>query len=188
MPIPYRDQDELEDLGTAAFLRIEPTREPDGFRGALFQINARGEPIEFTYNRIETPATFLWRPADIRRAAVRRLTTSLLALSPRVPRLIVCRADEVPPETFSQDIAVQIPVCRLSTSLREGERGEAEEAETAGDRAPLHLFWYPAAPGEDMPERLLIRELALHGLLLEPFERASSGLAELYGVRDEIAP
>ena len=188
MPIPYRDQDELDDLGVAAFLRIEPTRQPDGFRGALFQINARGEPIEFTYNRIETPATFLWRPGDIRRASVRRLTISLLALSPRVPRLIVCRAAEVPPETFSQDIAVQIPVCRLSTALNEGERGEEETAETAGDRSPIHLFWYPAPPSEDTLERLLIRELALHGLLLEPFERAATGLAELYGAREESAP
>src|ERR1051325_11650422 len=54
VPIPFRDQDERDEWGTAAYLRL--TLDPDrpGYRGALFQINARGEPVEFTYNRVET--------------------------------------------------------------------------------------------------------------------------------------
>jgi hypothetical protein len=181
VPIPYNDQDVLEDLGTAAFLRVESSSEPLGLRGALFQINARGEPMEFTYNRVETPSTFLWRPADIRRAAVRRLTASLLTICPRVPRLILCRAAEVPAETFGEDLAVEMPVCRVASGLAEARPGEGESTETADGEQPIHLFWYPAPPAEETPERLLIRELALHGLLTEPFDRASIGLAELYG-------
>jgi hypothetical protein len=185
MSIPYRDQDQLEDLGTAAFLCIEPSVDPLGLRGALFLINARGEPMEFTYNRVETPSTFLWRPMDIRRAAVRRLTASLLTMCPRVPRLILCRAVAVPAETFSEDLAVDVPVCRVAVSLEEVGREQREAAETTGDGAPVHLFWYPVPPAEDTAERLLIRELVLHGLLTEPFERASLGLDELYGAQEQ---
>ncbi|HWE62173.1 MAG TPA: hypothetical protein VHB98_10730, partial [Chloroflexota bacterium] len=179
---PYRDQEELEDLGTAAFLRLEPQATPAGYRGALFQINARGEPIEFTYNRVETPSTFLWRPADIQRAAARRLTASLLELAPRAPRLIFCLATEVPGDLFSRDLAVSMPICRIATSLQGNQ--EEEVAELIEGEEPLHLFWYPAPPEEGSPERLLAQTLALYGLLLEPFERASTALDELYGVKD----
>jgi len=61
MPIPYRDAEDLEDFGTAAYLKIEPIASGTGYLGALFLMNARGEPVEFTYNRIDTPNTFLWR-------------------------------------------------------------------------------------------------------------------------------
>lgn len=52
MPIPYRDVDDVEELGLAAYLRIVAADDRSGYAGALFAINARGEPIEFTYNRI----------------------------------------------------------------------------------------------------------------------------------------
>lgn len=184
MPIPYRDQDNLESLGTAAFLKLEPKTEPQGYRGALFQVNARGEPVEFTYNRVETPSTFLWRPADIRRAAARRLTASLLALCPRIPRLIFYLADETPAELFTQDIAVSLPVCRIARSPAAAGPTALEVRETTDQQEPLHLFWYPAPPAAGSPERTLTDQLVAHGLLLEPFERAVAGLDELFGVAD----
>ena len=55
MPIPYRDADDLNEVGIAGYLKIEPSSVGSGYLGALFLINARGEPIEFTYNRIEAP-------------------------------------------------------------------------------------------------------------------------------------
>ena len=183
MPIPYRDQDDLDTLGAAAFLRLESIIEPVGYRGALFQINARGEPVEFTYNRVETPSTFLWRPADIRRAASRRLTTSLLTLCPRVPRLILCLAAETPAELFSQDIAIAIPVCRIAQAMDAAPAVREADEITSGEE-PLHLFWHPAQPGPETPERALADRLILHGLLLEPFKRASVGLDELFGEAD----
>ncbi len=114
MPVPFRDRDDLESLGTAAFLKLEAKTNPPGFRAALFQVNARGEPVEFTYNRVETPSGFLWRPADSRRAAARLLVKSLLAMCPRAPRVIFCLADEMPAEVFTEDIAVDLPVCRVA--------------------------------------------------------------------------
>lgn len=45
MPIPYRDNDELNDLGIAGYLKIQPIKDGYGYLAALFLINARGEPI-----------------------------------------------------------------------------------------------------------------------------------------------
>src|SRR2546422_1064304 len=114
MPIPYRDADDLDELGTAGYLKIEPTANGSGYLGALFLINARGEPVEFTYNRIDTPHTFLWRQDDLRRHATRKLTASLFSLCPKTPRLLPCLAKEIGSELFCQDLQISIPVCRIA--------------------------------------------------------------------------
>jgi hypothetical protein len=182
MPIPFQDQEDLDGLGTAAFLLLEPSTEPVGYRGALFQINARGEPVEFTENWVETPNTFLWRPADMRRAALRRLIASLFTLCPRVPRLIFCLAAQTPPELLTQDITTTVPMARIA---RASEMPiPVEVSEPTDDQEAPHLFWYPAPPADDTPERALVQALIRRGLLLEPFARASSGLDELFGEAD----
>jgi hypothetical protein len=188
MPIPYRDQDQLDEWGTAAFLRLAADSDRLGYRGALFQINARGEPVEFTYNHVETPNTFLWRPADVRRAALKTLTISLLAACPRVPRVIFGLASEVPNELFCQDIRVSPPVCRIASGLQATEYSSLEAPETLDQAAALHLFWFPAPPAAESPERRLVQHLAEHGLLLEPFDRAATGLEEVYGHADAVRP
>src|SRR6187551_3162731 len=94
MPIAYRDAADLDDLGLASFLRIERSGRSSTYLGALFTVNARGEPIELVYNALETPLPLLWRPADLRRHAERRLTASLLSVAEAVPRLLFCVADE----------------------------------------------------------------------------------------------
>jgi len=189
MPIPYRDQDELDGLGVAAFLRVLTD---DGYRGALFQINARGEPLEFTYNRVETPNTFLWRPADLRRAALKQLVASLLAACPRVPSVLLCLAAEVPSELFGQDLRLALPVGRVAAALEAASYSAAEIVEAlAADpdstegTAPATVFWFPA-PGD--AEHALVQHLGARGLLWEPFARAETGLDEVYGRLAEDAP
>ena len=52
MGVPYRsvlDEDERNVSG--AFFRAFPV-DPDTHVGGLLQIDARGEPVEFTYNRV----------------------------------------------------------------------------------------------------------------------------------------
>ena len=191
MPIPFRDQDDVDELGLAAFLHLDGDPALTGLRGALFQINARGEPVEFTYNRVSTPNGFLWRPADLRRAAAKRLTGSLLATCSQVPRLILARADEAPGELFAADLQVQTPVGRLAAIGGGHDRhqtaayspDETPETLVPPDPAadPLHLFWAGSPPPEHSPSRRLLRELLLRGLLLEPFERAAIGLREIFG-------
>jgi hypothetical protein len=180
MPIPYRDADDLEELGTVAYLKIEPVPGGAGYLGALFLINARGEPIEFTYNRIDTPQTFLWRQEDLQRHASRKLTASLFSLCPRTPRLLLCLAKEVGSELFCQDIQVSLPVCRIAPANETVPASDEETRDTLNTSELLQVFWFPGKPAEDAIELRLLNLLAARGLLLEPFERAATGLHEVY--------
>src|SRR5262245_23424427 len=180
MPIPYRDADDLDELGTVGYLKIEPVAGGSGYLGALFLLNARGEPLEFTYNRIDTPQTFLWRQDDLRRHAARKLTVSLFSLCPRTPRVLLCLAKEVGSELFSQDIQTSIPVGRIAPAAEVGSPASQETQETVSASEPVQVFWFPGKPAEGSIELRLLQLLASRGLLLEPFERASVGLREVY--------
>ena len=180
MPIPYRDSDDLDELGAVGYLKIEPATDSSGYLGALFLLNARGEPLEFTYNRIDTPNTFLWRQDDLRRHAARKLTASLFSLCPRTPRLLLCLAKEVGSELFTQDIQVSIPVCRLAPERDALSAVDDETKDVMQVDEPIYVFWFPGKPAEDSIELRLLQLVASRGLLLEPFERASIGLREVY--------
>lgn len=180
MPVSFRDADDLEELGAAAYLKIDVL--PDGatFRGGLFLINARGEPLEFTYNRIQTPSTFLWRQDDIRRHAVRKLTTSLLDTCPKIPKFIICLAEEVYNELFCNEVHLSIPVCRVASLMKATSHSHLEIQATIESPEPMHLFWFPFKPLDESIEERLVNQLISRGLLLEPFERALVGLREVY--------
>ncbi len=180
MPVPFQDAEDLETLGAAAFLKIEGAGDGAGYRGGLFLINARGEPLEFAYNRVELPETSLWRRADLRRHAERTLATSLFAVCARTPRLLLCLAEEVDSELFCQDVRVEIPVARIALPLAAASYAAGEVEETVEEPEPLHLFWFPAPPAPDTMERRLFDRLRTRGLLLEPFDRAATGLREVY--------
>jgi hypothetical protein len=180
MPIPFRDTDELEILGIAGYLTLQPANEKAGYLAALFLINARGEPLEFTYNRIETPNNFLWRQPDIRRHAAKKLTTSLLSLCPKAPRLILCLAEEVGSELFCQDVQLSIPVCRIASAIKVFSYSGTEVKDRIEAEEPLNLFWFPEKPPEESMELKLLHELVKRNLLVEPFERALIGLREVY--------
>jgi hypothetical protein len=185
MPIPYRDADDLDELGTVGYLKIEPVAGGSGYLGALFLLNARGEPLEFTYNRIATPQTFLWRQDDLRRHAARKLTASLFSLCPRTPKLLLCLAKEVGSELFSQDIQVSIPVGRLAPAVEAASHSSEETSDALNTAEPVQVFWFPGKPAEDSLEWRLLQLLAARGLLLEPFERASVGLREVYRAKND---
>lgn len=188
MPIAFRDAADLDDLGIATFLRIERSARGSTYLGALFTINARGEPIELVYNALETPHPLLWRPADLRRHAERRLTTSLLSVAESAPRLLFCLADEAGVELFFQDVEVEVPVGRVErpTDSVHNSPG-ADDGGSTGLPAisgSVHVVWQPVPPAGGSPERALFDQLAARGLLLEPFDRASDALREIYGPRD----
>jgi hypothetical protein len=184
MPIPYRDADDLDELGTVAYLKIEPAADGSGYLGGLFLINARGEPVEFTYNRIDTPQTFLWRQDDLRRHAARKLTASLFSLCPRTPRLLLCLAKEVGSELFGQDLQISIPVCRIALAHEALPSSDAETKDIVPASEPVQVFWFPGRPAEDAIELRLLHLLTSHGLLLEPFARAAIALREVYRAQD----
>jgi hypothetical protein len=145
-------------------------------------INARGEPQEFTYSRLELPESSLgfWRPADVRRYVERSLTGALLDACPVEPLLLLARAEETHPDLFRRDILVETAVVRVAPKPPPLDEG--------GESVPrLELAWYPAAPRPDSAVRRLIDALTTRGLLMEPFERADRGLNEVYDPGSEVA-
>ncbi len=179
MPIPFRDAEDVDEFGAAAYLKVQ--RSPGGTHlAALFLINARGEPLEFAYNRVDVPQNFLWRAADLKRSAERKLATSLLEVCGRIPRILLCQADEVGSELFCEDIQVSIPVGRIGDPLRPNAYSGRERQETMAGAGQAHIFWFPSQPPEGSIERELLDRLVVRGLLMEPFERAALGLSEVF--------
>jgi hypothetical protein len=185
VPIAFRDAADLDDLGLASFLRIERSARGSTYLGALFTINARGEPIELVYNALETPHPLLWRPADLRRHAERRLTISLLSIAESEPRLLLCLTDEAGVELFAQDIQTEVLVGRVErpADTVSGPDGDTNAASLPAVPDAVHVFWQPSPPPEDAPERALFEQLGARGLLMEPFDRAADALREIYGPR-----
>jgi hypothetical protein len=179
--VPFKDAAELDAGGTAAFLRILPASAGDDRSrgGALFQVNARGAPVEFTYNRLDLPPAALWRPEQLEREAAKALAVSLFEAARRTPLVLLCLADEIDPTLFAEDLEVQIPVCRVAVERGGDGPFDAASAErvVSGDTT-AHLFWRPALPSSASPPRRLVSTLASRGLLLEPFERALAGFHE----------
>jgi hypothetical protein len=150
--------------------------------GALLVISARGEPLEFGYNRVRVPQPFLWREADLRRYVQRRLTASLFSVCSQQPRLLLCLAEEVTMRLFGEDLQLEVPVARVALPAGSVRRIDTETGEVLEEESPPpHVAWQPGSPNEGSPERRLFDHLTTHGLLLEPFERAVAGLREVYG-------
>lgn len=180
MPVPFEEPAELDALGTAAYLRILPQPEHSMRRGALFLVNGRGEPVEFSYNQAEARHSFLWRGPDLDRFIARKLAASLLRVCTRTPSLLMCLADEVQSDLFCDDLTLSVPVCRIAPRIATVAFSPREHDESLDGTEPLHLFWYPGSPSEESSERRLVNALVKRGLLLEPFERIRAGLKEVY--------
>jgi hypothetical protein len=167
MAIPFRNAAQVEAGGNAAFIRTVPGSTDLEYVGALLQINALGEPIEFVFNRMQVPSGALWRADDLPRYVNRTLLASLFQATQRVPLVLCCLAGEVDALTFTEDVLVQIPVCRV---VRTGDVTSRDSTE-----------WLGMLPGPEAPQRKLIEALARRDLLLEPFDRILAGLQEALG-------
>ena len=194
VPITFHDTDEIAHLGTAAFLHIAPPRPGDDHRyGALFIINARGEPLEFAYNRLELQHPTLWRSLDREQAAIRRLAITLFEAVTLAPALLVCQANVVDPHIFgASGFTLSIPIVRLAMAVSPAGYVGSEAQETSemvdehGECHEAHLFWTPRPP--EGPVAALFARLIERGLTLEPFARAQQGLVEVYGDQWQAQP
>ncbi len=177
MPIPFRDLNENENSGVVGYLRFVDEPDGKGIRGALFVISTRGEPLDFSFTRIDVHGGFLWRAGESRRQAITALTKSLFQSASRVPSIILALADEVPPRVFTEDLEVHVPLCRVVTTEMTPQAA-SEEQERISDS--LDLFWVNGQPPPDSSAGKIIESLNGRQLLLEPFERASIGLEEAF--------
>lgn len=182
MPVPFRELDDVEDLGSAAYLKVQRSADGACVLGALFVMSARGEPLEFAYNRVRVPNPFLWRAEDLRQHTDRRLAISLLAVCTHLPRLLLGLAEEVDALLFRRTVQVEMPVALVGPPPIPTRRVDRETGEILEDPTDApHVTWLPAPPEPASAERRLFDHLAASGLLDEPFERAALGLREVYG-------
>jgi hypothetical protein len=188
MPIAFSDVEDFDGPGSAAFLKLERSPDDACCLGALLVIGARGEPLEFGYNRVRVPQPFLWREADLRRYIERRITASLLSVCSQQPRLLLCLANEVSIWLFGQDLQVEVPVVRVGGQSSSRRRVDTDTGEVLEEDPQSHVAWQPAPPDEGSMERRLFEHLTAHGLLLEPFDRAATGLREVYGPTPCLCP
>ncbi len=167
--IPFASSAEEEIAGAAGYLKF--IRAPgNNWLGALFLIDGRGGPVEFTYARMHAPSSFLWRADDIRVHCQRILCAAVFDICPTSPLAIFCEAEEVASVLFSEHILVQLPV-GLVTSR--------ESAEEDVSKAEDSLHWI-ATPEAGSPAMNLSDAISVRGLLTEPFSRAEVGLCEVY--------
>ena len=177
LPVPFRDLTAGEESGVAGYLRFIDEPDGKGIRGALFIVSSRGEPLDFSFTRIDVHSSFLWRAGEARRQAVTALTKTLFQAATRVPTIILALADEVPPRVFTEDVEVGVPLCRVITAEM-AVQAASEEKEQLSDS--VDLFWVNGRPLPESPARSLIDALNGRHLLTEPFERASIGIQEVF--------
>lgn len=178
MSIGFRTP-EMEELGLAGYIRIIPDKESSSYDGLLFVINGAGEPIEFCFSTITAPRTILWGKAALMRRVAAELVKALLGACSTTPIILFARAQEIGSETFSQDVITSLPTCRITTKLDAVALGIGDQEESVQDDEGIQLIWSGDAPTPDASERRLLESLVHTGLLLEPFERAAAGLAEV---------
>jgi hypothetical protein len=79
VPIPFHDIDDVDELGSAGFIKLElvvggDVRMTSGAMASLLVINPRGEPLEFAFNRSAIPrcGASAWRATTFSGAWSRR--------------------------------------------------------------------------------------------------------------------
>ena len=180
-------------LATSASRRS--ARAASTYLGALFTINARGEPIELVYNALRDADTRCsGARGDLRRHAERgSSTTSLLSVAESEPRAALLsgrrgRRRAVCAGHAARDDASAESRAPGGTASSDRIRHCLDDASSLPQRVPdsVHVFWSPSPPARHRPPALF-EQLRARGLLLEPFDRAADALREIYGPRTPAA-
>ena len=177
MPIPFDNARNGETPGVMGFLRLLDEEQGRGIRAALFATSSLQVPLEFCFTRVDVADSVLWGEGQARRVAAISLIRELFRSINRTPDVVLGLADEIPPLAFSEEIGIDIPVCRLSTDPAP-RRGASEEMEQLGPT--LFLVWSTPPPPEDTMARQLLKKLAERADPLEPFNRVAAGIVEAY--------
>jgi hypothetical protein len=178
MPAPFRDLRDDDALGLAGFLRFVEEENGRGMRGALFLINSRGEPVDFAFSRVDMQTSFLWRDGDAKQHAVASLSGVLFQACPTTPALLLALAGDVHPSVFTDDLAVDVPICRVARGAGAAS-GSNTSIEPLSDS--VHLVWVNRAPEHGSSARRLLDTLIVRQLITEPFERAEIGIGAAFG-------
>jgi hypothetical protein len=177
LPIPFRNLEEDEPSRVAGFLRFIDEPEGRGIRGALFIMSARGEPIEFAFTRIDLRSRVFWRPGYQRVRAVSTLARALFQSTSNQPDVVLALAAETPSAVFSDEISPEIPLCRVAPQGSPDTVSSEAAQPVAGG---LTLYWVCDLPPSGSPPAETVELLDRRRMLLEPFERAATGIQEVF--------
>src|SRR5262245_31998516 len=148
MSIPYQSVlHEDERNISAAFFRMLAVDE-ETYGGALMLVDARGGPLEFTYNRATVRHKLTWRRGDLPPACTRALRATLLDDCRRGPRALFFLARELEAEVFTEDIDIERPVARVSTDDELIGSASIEELEVVEASQSVQLFWVRGRPSD----------------------------------------
>ena len=177
LPIRFKDRRQEGESDYLGYLRFVDEEGSRGIRAGLFLVNSIGEPVDFSFSRIDVASPMLWARDGSRRRAVGDLCRALFAAAAHQPAALLGLAIEIPPGLLGDELQLSIPVCRIAM----GETrpiAAYESAEHLSD--DLDLYWVGELPEAGSPARVLIDGLATRGALLEPFDRVAAGLDEAY--------
>lgn len=178
-PVSFRDAEQVSGLGNAGYLRLLPADGEGRYLSALLTVNARGEPVEFTWNELRMNHPALWKGIDRKRYAAKRLISSLLKRCAAAPLFLLYLLNEIPPELFREDLLLSIPVCGIGNG-----RGTEPNPDCVQSGQPIQQLqrdeWIPETPAEGSRTQVLLAGIIGRGAFLEPFHRASAGLLEVF--------
>lgn len=174
MSVPYRKPSQTTSTTCAAYLDILWLRSERTFYGAILIIDGRGQPLEFVYNTLSSPAGFLWPEDQVRALGIVSLAHSLFDACRREPDLLVCRNALGASRFLREEVAPSIPFAQVAPSI------PFTQDATGGSSSPATWNWINEPPGTGMPAYQLSQELQKRGFVLEPFQRLRKGLQESY--------
>ena len=116
MPIPFDDLTEADHSGAVAWLRFVEEEDGRGIRAALFETSEQGEPLAFSFTRMDRRDPSVEQRGNASQSALSSLAKSLFQASTTSPALIFGLADETPSGMFTDDLRVELPVCRVGSA------------------------------------------------------------------------
>lgn len=176
-PVSFHDDEQISGLGNAGYLRLFPADGEDRYLSALLTVNARGEPVEFTWNELRMNHPALWQGIDRKRYAAKRLISSLLKRCAVAPLFLLCLSSEIPPDLFQERLLLSIPVCGIGNGP--GTNPDLVQ-EGRMEPRPQQEEWVPESPDAGSGAHVLFAEMKRRGTLMEPFQRAHEGMAEVF--------
>ena len=142
MPIPFEDVSERDSVDSVAWLRFVDEEDGQGTRAALFETTVFGEPLRFSFARIDRRAAAapLAEPAARRHAATLALAKTLFQSATGTPAALFGLADEIPLRVATDGLRLGLPFCRVVLG---GESGP-------------QLLWATEPPGEGSRAELIV--------------------------------
>ena len=167
MPVPFLDTSGAGSAGAVGWLRFVGEQDSQGVRAALFETSARGDPLGFSFDRME------YQGATSESASL-SLAKSLFRSSTAAPALLFGLAEEIPSRCFDV-LSIGLPFCRVHPA-------SVARKDVVSGRAPggPGMLWVTGPPAPESSAGMILAGIMQWDDPFEPLERAARGLAEAF--------